>query len=85
MNKLTHNAQAMFDLIDEASNSSDLAAGNIDAVGHFGRLLEGKYTPEQLDDVQAVTVYDSDSSPSYVAGYMHMWDTLYNEIFDALA
>lgn len=84
MSKLTHNSHAMFDLTEDATNGTDLAAGNADAVAHIGMMIQGGLTPEALDDIHDEVLYGPDVSASYVAGYMHMWNTVYKSIFDVL-
>lgn len=83
MAKLTHNSQAMFDNLEAAVNGSDLAVGNADAVAHIGMMMQGGLTPETLSDIHDEVLYHEDTSASYVAGYMHMWNTIYKEIYAA--
>ena len=83
MAKLQRSAHDMFDVIEGATNGHDLAVGNADAVAHIGMMIQGGLTPEAVSDIHDEVLYGPDVSASYVAGYMHMWHTVYKEIFDA--
>ncbi len=81
--KLQKSTSDMFDLIDAATNGHDLAVGNADAVAHIGMMIQGGLTPEAVSDIHDEVLYGPDVSASYVAGYFHMWNTIYGHIFDA--
>lgn len=84
MNKLKRSAHDMFDLMDDAESNGDLAAGNLDAVGHFGQMLQQGVTPEVMSDIHDATIFHEDTTELYRTGYSHMWNTLYDTLYDSL-
>jgi hypothetical protein len=47
-------------------------------------MLTGGVSPATMSDIQDATVYDEDTTPEYVTGYCHTWNTIYNTLFDAV-
>lgn len=72
--------QMMFDRAEHANRSEELA-GRTDAVIHFGWLVTGTKTPEEVDEIQTGNLDPATSNRRYRLGYTFMWSEMYALMF----